>query len=58
MNINWANEDIYLDAMVGYEINYLLDDMFESLINGNAEEKDLTLKALKNVADYLIKKGS
>ena len=54
MKINWANEDIYLDAMAGYEIHYLLDDMLESLVDGDDDEKALTRKSVKDVASYLI----
>ena len=58
MNINWANEDIHLDSMAGYELHYLIDDMIESLIDGDIDEQNLTKKAFKDVADYLIKKGA
>ena len=57
MNIKWANEDIHLDSMARYEIHYLIDDMIESLIDGDLDEQNLTKKAFKDVADYLIKKG-
>ena len=55
MNINWANEDMHLDSMAGYELHYLIDDMIESLIDGDDDEQRLTRKAFKDVADYLIK---
>ena len=54
MKINWANEDIYLDGLAGYEIHYLLDDMLESLVYGDDDEKQLTRKSLKDVTSYLI----
>ena len=56
MNINWANEDMHLDSMAGYELHYLIDDMIESLIDGDDDEQRITRKAFKDVADYLIKK--
>ena len=34
MNIKWANENIELDVMAKYEIQYLITDMLESIADG------------------------
>ena len=54
MNIEWANEKIELDVMAKYEIQYLVNDMLESISSGGESEKELTRVALNAVTGYML----
>jgi hypothetical protein len=54
MNIKWANENIELDVMAKYEIQYLITDMLESIADGGESEKELTREALNSVTSYML----
>ena len=54
MNIEWANEKIELDVMAKYEIQYLVNDMLESISSGGESEKELTREALNAVTGYML----
>jgi len=54
MNIKWANENIELTVMAKYEIQYLVNDMLESIANGGESEKELTRQALNSVTSYML----
>jgi len=54
MNIEWANENIELAVMAKYEIQYLVNDMLESIANGGESEKELTRQALNAVTSYML----
>ena len=54
MNIEWANEKIELDVMAKYEIQYLVNDMLESIADGGESEKELTREVLNAVTGYML----
>jgi len=54
MNIEWANEKIELDVMAKYEIQYLVNNMLESIVDGGESEKELTREALNAVTGYML----
>ena len=54
MNTEWASEKIELDVMAKYEIQYLVNDMLESIANGGESEKELTREALNVVTGYML----
>ena len=54
MNIKWANENIELTVMAKYEIQYLVNDMLESIADGGESEKELTRQALNAVTSYML----
>ena len=54
MYIEWASEKIELDVMAKYEIQYLVNDMLESIADGGESEKELTREALNAVTGYML----